>query len=165
MPSTRFFGSQIGGQSVINYSYTDMPWKLFFWDVYYFFTYLWAVPYILWPFTPSISGHLDELSVTAENIFCIVVHFVLCIFQLAFIVALPFCIFLPGPLVLLSIGVFLLFNKGMCMLLNGKSTEYHSDPKYAAARPEHAHEQWIFINGVAVGLVHFASCSALEILN
>ncbi|RDW84800.1 hypothetical protein BP6252_02390 [Coleophoma cylindrospora] len=29
--------------------------------------------------------------------------------------------------------------------------EYQSDPKYAVPRKEHEHEQWVFLNGVAVG--------------
>lgn len=153
MPSTRFLGSQIGGQSVINYSYTDLPWKLFAWDIYTFFSYISFIPYVLWPLTPSNSGDLDELSLTAQNIFCIAVHFVLVIFQLAFILVLPFCIFLPVTVVVGGVGAFLLVNYGLCMLLNGRSTEYHSDPRYAERRAEHAHEQWVFINGVAVGSV------------
>lgn len=153
MTSTHFFGSQIGGQSVINYSYTDLPWKLFAYDVYYFFSYLWALPHVLWPIKASEmnSGHLDELSPTPENLFCIFIHFVLLVFQLAFIIALPFSILFPIPIVAAAVGAFLLFNHGLCMLINGSETEYHSDPKYAPALPEHAHEQWIFINGVAAG--------------
>ena len=153
MTSTRFLGSQIGGQSVISYSYTDLPWKLLAYDVYYFFSYLWALPYVLWPVKPSElnSDHLDELAPTPANLFCIFIHFLLVIFQLAFIVALPFSILFPIPVVTAAIGAYLVFNHALCMLINGSETEYHSDPEYAPALPEHAHEQWIFINGVASG--------------
>jgi hypothetical protein len=153
MTSTRFLGSQIGDQSVINYSYTDLPWKLFGYDVYYFFSYLWALPYVLWPVKAAEmnSGHLDELAPTPQNLFCVFIHFILVIFQLAFILALPFSIVFPMPAVVAAIGTYLLFNYGLCMLINGSETEYHSDPEYAPALPEHAHEQWIFINGVAAG--------------
>ncbi|KAB5542658.1 hypothetical protein GE09DRAFT_969472 [Coniochaeta sp. 2T2.1] len=153
MTSTRFFGSQIGGQSVINYSYTDLPWKLFAYDVYYFFSYLWALPYVLWPvkLPENNSSHLDELSPTRQNLFCIVIHFILVILQLAFILALPFGILFPIPVVAAAVGAFLTLNYGLCSLINGSDTEYHSDPEYAPALPEHAHEQWIFINGVAAG--------------
>ncbi|AEO59922.1 hypothetical protein MYCTH_2308601 [Thermothelomyces thermophilus ATCC 42464] len=149
--NTRFFGSQIGGRSVINYGYTDMPWKLMAWDVYYFFKYSWAIPYILWPLSPADSGELSELSPTKENIRAIAIHLVLCILQLGGLVALPALAVLPIWTATIIVGVFLLVNKLLCMLLNGKEVEYHSDPKYAPALPEHAHEQWIFINGVAVG--------------
>ena len=156
MASTRFFGSQIGGQSVINYSYTDLPWKLFAYDVYYFFYYLWALPYIIWPVKPSEnnSGHLDELSPTLQNLFCIFIHFILVVLQLSFILALPFSILFPIPLVAAAVAAFLTLNYALCTLINGSETEYHSDPEYAPALPEHAHEQWIFINGVAVGYVN-----------
>ncbi|KAK1757240.1 hypothetical protein QBC47DRAFT_412558 [Echria macrotheca] len=148
---TRFFGSQIGGRSVINYSYTDLPWRLMAYDVYYFFVFIWALPYILWPVSPTDSGDLDELAWTRENLFCIAVHFVLCILQLGFIISIPWLVLLPIWMAGLAVALFMLVNSGMCMLINGKEVEYHSSPKYAPAKPEHAHEQWIFINGVAVG--------------
>ena len=59
---TKFVGSQIGGKSVINYSYTDMPWKLMAFDIYYFFVFIWALPHILLPMRPADSGDLAELS-------------------------------------------------------------------------------------------------------
>jgi hypothetical protein len=37
--------------------------------------------------------------------------------------------------------------------LNGSQMRYPSNPKYAEKKPEHAHEQWIFLNGVAVGYI------------
>ncbi|CCC13184.1 unnamed protein product [Sordaria macrospora k-hell] len=125
--NTKFFGSQIGEQSVINYSYTDRPLKLMAFDIYYFFKFIWALPYVLIPLSPSDSGDLDELSITRGNLFCVVWA------------------------AALAIGLFMLVNYWLCTLLNGTEVEYHSDPKYAPALPEHAHEQWIFINGVAVG--------------
>ncbi len=148
---TRFFGSQIGGKSVINYSYTDMPWKLMAWDVYYFFKFFWAIPYILWPLSPADSAELSELSFTSGNVFCIAVHVVLCVLQLAFIMALPVLVVLPVWTAVMAVALFLLVNKGLCTFLNGHAIEYRSDPKYAPELPEHAHEQWIFINGVAAG--------------
>lgn len=148
---TRFFGSQIGGRSVINYSYTDMPWRLMAWDVYYFFKFSWAIPYILWPLTPTDSGELSELSPTRGNVFCIVVHAVLCILQLAFLITLPCLFVFPVWTAAALVTLFLLLNKGLCCLLNGDRVEYRSDPEYAPELPEHAHEQWIYINGVAAG--------------
>ncbi|KAK0713038.1 hypothetical protein B0T26DRAFT_650470 [Lasiosphaeria miniovina] len=139
--NAEFLGSQIGGKSVINYGYTDMPWNLMAYDIYYFFKFMWALPYILFPLTPSDSGDLDELSFTAKNVFCI----------LAFILAFPALVLLPVWMAALTVGLFLLLNHSLCILLNGQDVEYRSSPQYAPALPEHAHEQWIFINGVAVG--------------
>lgn len=161
---TYFFGSQIGGGSVINYSYTDMPWKLLAWDAYYFFKFFWAVPYLVWPFYPADSAELSELSPTRENVFCIVVHAVLCVVQLAGLVALPGLALLPGWAAGLLVTLFLLFNHALCWMLNSKDVEYHSDPKYAPILPQHAHEQWIYINGVAAGYVQGARNTASCIL-
>ncbi|KAK4143072.1 uncharacterized protein C8A04DRAFT_12723 [Dichotomopilus funicola] len=148
---TRFFGSQIGGRSVINYGYTDMPWKLMAWDVYYFFRFFWAIPYIVWPLTPTDSGDLSELAPTWGNAWALFIHLLLGIVQVAGLVLLPALVVLPVWTAGLALGGFFLVNRVLYSLLNGEGVEYHSDPKYAPALPEHAHEQWIFINGVAAG--------------
>lgn len=148
-----FFGSQIGDQTVINYSYTDDPWRLMVWDTFYFFYYIWALPYILLPYRPNDSGELSELAPTRGNIFCILIHVVLVIFQLGFILLLPpLALFLPLWATLLIIAAFLVLNTAISSLLNGEDTIFHSDPKYAAPDQDRfAHEQWVFLNGVAVG--------------
>lgn len=148
---TRFFGSQVGDRSVINYSYTDMPWRLMAFDIYYFFFFIWALPHIIVPITPTDSGHLAELSLTRGNLFCIAIHIVLCVLQLGFIISIPGLILLPIWTAVLLVAAFFAVNHGLCLLLNGPGVEYHSNPEYAPALPEHAHEQWIFINGVAAG--------------
>lgn len=150
---TEFFGSQVGGKSVINYSYTDLPWRLVVYDIRYFFTFAWALPWIIWPVRPCDGGYFDELSSTPENIKCICIHVVLFILQLIFIIGLPIAFLLPVYLFIAALGVFFLINWLLCLGLNGKTTTYESDPKYAPALPEHQHEQWIFLNGVAVGYV------------
>ncbi len=88
-PASTVFASQAGGRSVINYSYTDLPWRLVAYDIYQFFRLAWALPYILLPTSPRDSGDLDELSCNFGNVFCIAVHVVLCVLQLAFILSLP----------------------------------------------------------------------------
>ncbi|KAK2058004.1 hypothetical protein LY76DRAFT_74722 [Colletotrichum caudatum] len=151
MGHTKFLGSQVGGSSVINYSYTDFPYKLLAWDIYYFFQYIWALPWIVWPVTPADSGDLDELAFTRQNLFCIFIHLVLFVLQLAFVLALPFTVVLPIWVAGLASAAFFALNHLLCLLLNGPTLTYTSDPKYAPERPEHAHEKWIFLNGVAVG--------------
>ncbi|KAI0104312.1 hypothetical protein GGR51DRAFT_230511 [Nemania sp. FL0031] len=148
---TEFFGSQVGGKSVINYSYTDQPWKLVAYDIKYFFTFSWALPWIIWPVRPCDGDHFDELYFTADNIWCISIHVVLFILQLLFLILLPVALLLPVYLFIAALAVFFLVNSLLCRCLNGKTTTYVSDPKYAPALPEHRHEQWIFLNGVAVG--------------
>ncbi|KAK4653631.1 hypothetical protein QC762_508620 [Podospora pseudocomata] len=156
LSSTAFIGSQTGGESVINYSYTDLPWTLMMWDVYYFFHYLWAIFYVVWPVTPTDSAELSELSFTYGNVLSLAVHLVLVVLQLAFVVALPFMIILPVWTAVGSIAGFMGVNKLLCVILNGRGgqVEYHSDPEYAEARKEHEGEVWIFINGVAAGMLY-----------
>lgn len=149
--NTEFFGSQVGGQSVINYAYTDLPWKLLVWDIRTFFTFAWALPWILWPVRPCDGGHFDELSFTRANVFCIFVHAILIVLQLGFILLLPFTVLLPVWMVLIGLGIFFSVNWVLCRMLNGSALTFKSDPKYAPELDEHAHEKWIFLNGVAVG--------------
>lgn len=124
-------------------------------DIYHFFRLAWALPYIVWPVTPADSGPLAELSPTLANAWCIAVHAVLAVLQLVFLVGLvPAACLLPvwaaAGLILACLGV----NHVLCtVFLNGigGQIEYHSRPECAPALPEHAHEQWVFLNGVAVG--------------
>ncbi|KAI1188589.1 hypothetical protein F5B17DRAFT_263199 [Nemania serpens] len=146
-----FFGSQVGGKSVINYSYTDLPWKLVAYDIRTFFTFAWALPWIVWPVRPCDGDHFDELSWTVENIWCIFIHVILFILQLLFLISLPLALVFPVYLFTAALAVFFFVNGLLCRCLNGKTTTYESDPRYAPAMPEHQHEQWIFLNGVAVG--------------
>ncbi|CAM1504266.1 Fc.00g018570.m01.CDS01 [Cosmosporella sp. VM-42] len=148
---TEYYRSQIGESSVINYCYTDFPWRLFAKDVYYFCVYSWALPWVLWPLWPYGSDELDELYPTPKNLFCILIHFVLCLLQLAFILALPFSLIFPLWMAVGGVTAFMFVNWLLCKLLNGKELTFQSEEKYAKALPEHEHEQWVFLNGVAVG--------------
>ncbi|KAI0010687.1 hypothetical protein F4779DRAFT_638593 [Xylariaceae sp. FL0662B] len=151
MDRTEFFGSQVGGKSVINYSYTDMPWRLLIWDVKYFFFFAWALPWVLWPVRPCDGQHFDELSFTRQNMWCMFIHVILIIYQLSFLVHLPLALICPVWMVALGMVAFFTGNWLLCRCLNGSTIVFKSDPKYAPALEEHAHEQWIFLNGVAVG--------------
>ncbi|KAH7155182.1 hypothetical protein B0J13DRAFT_219862 [Dactylonectria estremocensis] len=148
---TQFYRSQVGESSVIDYSHTDFPWRLFVKDIYFFFVYIWSLPWIIWPiFTPG-PREFNELAITPQNIFCIVIHAILVVLQLLFLVGLVFSVFFPLWMVILGIAAFMVVNWAMCKLLNGSKEKYDSDEKYAKALPQHAHEQWVFLNGVAVG--------------
>lgn len=151
MDHTKFFGSQVGGKSVINYSYTDMPLKLLVWDTRYFFVFAWALPWIVWPIRPCDGDDFDELAFTRPNLWCIFVHAVLVVIQTAFIISLPWVFLFPAWMVLIGMTVFFGCNALLCRTLNGDTITFHSDPEFAPALEEHEHEQWIFINGVAAG--------------
>jgi len=71
--------------------------------------------------------------------------------QLPFVLSVPLWVFFPVSWVLVGVAVFWAVNQGICYVLNGSRMRYESDPKFATLEKEHAHEQWIFLNGVAVG--------------
>jgi hypothetical protein len=153
---TKFFGSEVGGPDVgappvINFSYDNFPHRLFASDIYSFFQFARALPWILLPLRPCDSGDLAEMSFTRGNLFCIVVHFVLCLIQFLFVLSLPFMILFPVWMVAAGMTVFLTVNFLLCKLLNGKTIDYYSEDRYVEAGHEHADERWIFLNGVAVG--------------
>lgn len=148
---THYYRSQVGESSVIDYSHTDFPWKLFMKDVYYFFVYLWALPWVLWPILPFGAKEFDELYPTPQNLFCIFMHFILIIIQLTFILLLPLAFFFPAWMVVAGVAGFMFLNWALCCSINGSQETYNSHESFAKVRPEHAHEQWIFLNGVAVG--------------
>ncbi|POS70155.1 hypothetical protein DHEL01_v211452 [Diaporthe helianthi] len=155
-----FYGSQLDNQTVINYSYTDKPSRLLLWDIYYFFYYIWAVPYIILPLKPFDSGDLSELAPTRGNIWSVFIHVVLALLQLVMIICLPpVALVLPLWTTLLIMAVFVGVNMGLCSLINAKEVLFYSDPEYAAPdQKRFAHEQWVFLNGVACGEHWMKSC-------
>ncbi|KAL3426454.1 hypothetical protein PVAG01_03245 [Phlyctema vagabunda] len=153
MPNTRFFGSQVGGRKITPLSYTGSPLQLLRHDVFSAFSYYKSLPFIIWPIQPFGSGDLCELYPSRGNLYDIFLHLVLLALQLPFLISVPFWIFLPFPPLTFVLGIvgFWLVNRVVYQLINGPEMKYQSDPKFAAARPEHAHEQWVLLNGVAVG--------------
>ncbi|KAH8645673.1 hypothetical protein BX600DRAFT_484941 [Xylariales sp. PMI_506] len=148
---TEFYGSQVGGESVINYGYTDMPLKLLLWDIRTFFTYLVYLPWIVWPLRPCEGEHFNELAFTRANVFCLFIHGILIVLQLGFLASLPVLFLLPVWVDSIGLAVFFSVNWLLCRTLNGKDLVFNSDPEFAPALEEHAHEKWVFLNGVAVG--------------
>ena len=147
-----FLGCQLDGQSVVTYSYTSDPWQLLVRDVWRFFV-LWRTwPYIVFPVRPSDSGNLGELAPTRENVFCLAVHGFLVVAQLAFIVTLPCAFVLPLWMGAAWVGVFLAANRLVCQkFLNSDKLLYESTMGPPREENPFRHEQWVFLNGVAVG--------------
>jgi hypothetical protein len=150
---TKFYGSQVGGSGVTPRSYTGSPLKLLRQDLASAFRFGLFLPFIVYPFTPLGSGPLCELYPSWVNLWSMFLHVILIIMQLPFILSIPFWVFFPLWTVIIGVAVFWAVNQGICYLLNGSKMRYPSNPKYAEKKAEHAHEQWIFLNGVAVGYV------------
>jgi hypothetical protein len=153
MPHTKFYGSQVGGEKLTVHSYTGSPLKLLRHDVLCALQFFMFLPFIVWPLKPHGSRELCELYPSAANLWAMFLHLILCFMQLPFILSVPFWVFFPVWWVLGCVTVFMVVTQGICYLLNGSRMEYPSNPKYAEAKKEHEHEQWIFLNGVAVGWV------------
>ncbi|KAE9369930.1 hypothetical protein N431DRAFT_547227 [Stipitochalara longipes BDJ] len=148
---TKFYGSQVGGSVVIPHSYTGSPLQLIRQDVGSAFGFWKFLPFIVYPFRPQFSGPLCELYPSASNLWSMFLHLILFILQLPFILSIPFWIFFPLWSILGGVAMFWLVNSAIWYLLNGKEMRFPSNPKYAEKKPGHEHEQWIFLNGVAVG--------------
>ena len=54
-------------------------------------------------------------------------------------------------MVILGVVGFTGVNNVICYFLNGTKTNFSSSSRYAEAKKEHEHEQWVFMNGVAAG--------------
>lgn len=151
---TRFISGQSAGQEVIDYSYTDNPFKLMFWDVYYFFKYAKFLPNIVIPLLPTSSGDMCELALTWGNLHCLFVHSILIVLQLGFLLVVPpMAVLLPLWVTVLSVAAFFVVNQGLCRILNGSSgLIFESEPDFAHEdQDKFVSEKWFFLNGVAVG--------------
>jgi hypothetical protein len=151
MSHIKFYGSQVGGKVVTPLSYTDSPLALLRHDVWSALKLLAFSPFIVLPWTPFGSGRWCELYPSAANLWDIFLHIVLILIQLPFILSIPFWIFFPVWAVIIGVSVFSAVNQSICYILNGSKLQYHSNPKYTQHKEKHDHEQWIFLNGVAVG--------------
>ncbi|EXF76696.1 hypothetical protein CFIO01_03507 [Colletotrichum fioriniae PJ7] len=111
------------------------------------------------PYYPS--GEMDELYPSVGNLWCLFIHGILIVTQLAFLISLPFLATLPFQLFVLYIGGFIFVNYIFCLQLNA-GTENNLLKSQHALWPEAANwksldpkenysEEWIFLNGVSVG--------------
>ncbi|KAK1964085.1 hypothetical protein LY78DRAFT_694432 [Colletotrichum sublineola] len=101
------------------------------------------------------SGPMDELYPSWNNFCDITFHMFLMVTQSAFLVSLPFLTFLSFNVFVTWVVFFVTTNYLACFMLNGWmpegfiwSKEFRDTPRW---REEHADEEWIFLNGVAVG--------------
>jgi len=154
-PAIQFWGSQTGSQNgskgVPPLAYTGSPLKLFIADIKSFIKYIRFLPFIMFPLSPWPSSHLDELYLSPANLWSMFLHFVLCVLQAGFLLSIPLWFLFPVWSVVAFVSVFLISNESFCYLLNGFESIYESDPALVGHFPKHPNEQWLFLNGVAVG--------------
>jgi hypothetical protein len=154
-PSTRikFYGSQIGSQATIPKAYTDDPLTLLRSDIFSALRFYLFLPFIVMPIVPQLSGPLSELYPSAANLWSMFLHLILVLMQLPFILSIPFWVFFPVWSVLIGVGLFWAVNQGICYLLNGNKMQVWSEAKFTDEKEARKNEQWLFLNGVAVGYI------------
>ena len=114
-----------------------------------------GLPSIVLPLWPTRAGALDELAFTLPNIWTIFQHLVLIVAQVGFILSLIPLALVGLPLFyFLYIVGFVVGNKWASGLINGprRPGGFQSHPDCVKGKwPKHDNEEWVFINGVAVG--------------
>ena len=134
-------------------SYNSAPYHLLFYDINLFFTFFRSLPEVFLPLAPALSGPLDELYPSGENLWCIFLHLLYTTIQIGFLVSLFFCVFPTVGFVIVYVSGFLLLNYTLCKFtLNGRARFITSDVNMSPF-PRHDNERWIFINGISVGCV------------
>ncbi|OJJ62736.1 hypothetical protein ASPSYDRAFT_129541 [Aspergillus sydowii CBS 593.65] len=133
--------------------YTASPLRLMWEDIRLFFRRAWSLPGVILPLTPCNSGDLDELYPSLSNIANLGFQAVLSLLQILFLLSIPVVIICMAPSfwVLAYTGGVIWANKALCdLVLNRRpSTLASRYPKVEA--PEHKHEHWVFVNGIACG--------------
>ncbi|KAL3433731.1 hypothetical protein BDV09DRAFT_205150 [Aspergillus tetrazonus] len=133
--------------------YTASPWSLMWEDILLVVRTSWSIPWVLLPLKHQHSNELDELYPSLTNIANVVFQAVLSLVQILFLLSVPVLVIcmVPALWVCVYISGFLWFNRTLCnLILNRKPSVLVSKyPKEEA--PEHKHEHWVYINGIACG--------------
>jgi hypothetical protein len=145
-----FLPSQIGTEESIPLPYTGSPIQLLWGDAILFFRSVRFLLGIVLPWKPWASGTLDELFPSPPNLLAITVHTFLIVYQLGFLLSLPYCLVCPILMIALYVSAVIFGNNLICRVLNG-SRRFLESQVSINSLPEHEEEHWIFINGVAVG--------------
>ncbi|KAJ0161740.1 hypothetical protein CTA2_5669 [Colletotrichum tanaceti] len=108
-----------------------------------------------WAQTYFHSGPMDELYPSWNNLYDITFHMILIAAQSSFLMSLPFLSLFSFNLFVAYVGAFVAVNYAACFALNGWMPDGYimskQFPATAQWREDHAEEEWIFLNGVAVG--------------
>lgn len=144
--------------------YTASPLYLFWSDICLAIQYAWALPWIVLPLRLGRTSSLDELHLSLQGAISVITQLFLAVFQLLFLLCLPILAFVPIPVpwALAFIAVSLTFNYTVTMLiLNGFQRVLESKAP-VIEQPWHQKERWLYINGVANGLVDRSRCHCVR---
>ncbi|KAL4915903.1 hypothetical protein BDW62DRAFT_117324 [Aspergillus aurantiobrunneus] len=133
--------------------YTASPWRLMWEDIRLFLRNSWTIPGILLPLSPYNSGYLDELYPSWSNLGNLAFQAVLSLLQIFFLLSIPACVIcmFPAFWVCVYIGGVLWANKALCDLVLNREPSILMSRYPEVEAPEHSHEHWVFINGIACG--------------
>lgn len=149
--SVTYIPSQVGSPDDSSVNYTSNPLKLLWYDLKLSISKLPAAPGIIFPWRiGKYADPFDELYPNLGNIVCLSLHAFLIFTQVAFVISLPFCLFLPVLSTGIWVAVNLIFNSLVTSILNGTQLKVH--PTIEVDREgKFSDEYWIFLNGVSVG--------------
>ena len=133
--------------------YTASPSRLMWEDIRLFFRRAWYLPGVILPLTPCNSGDLDELYPSLSNIANLGFHAILSLLQILFLLSVPALIIcmIPAFWVFAYIGGVIWANKVLCDLVVNRRPSILVSRYPEVEAPEHKHEHWVFVNGIACG--------------
>ncbi|KAL4786339.1 hypothetical protein BJX76DRAFT_124267 [Aspergillus varians] len=133
--------------------YTASPWKLMWEDIHLFFRKAWSIPFVLLPLSTYNSGDLDELYPSLSNMGNLAFHTILSLLQILFLLTIPVFVvcMVPALWMCVYIGGALWANKALCNLVLNREPSVLVSRYPELEAPEHRHEHWVFINGIACG--------------
>lgn len=133
--------------------YTASPSRLMWEDIRLFFRRAWYLPGVILPLTPCNSGDLDELYPSLSNIANLGFHALLSLLQILFLLSIPALIIcmIPAFWVFAYIGGIIWANKVLCDRVVNRRPSILVSRYPEVEAPEHKHEHWVFVNGIACG--------------
>ncbi|OCL05584.1 hypothetical protein AOQ84DRAFT_298601 [Glonium stellatum] len=144
------FPSQIAASEAVPPPYTGNPLRLCGSDLWLIYQEIGFALGVVQPLNNWLSGELDELYPSIQNLICMGLHLLLFIVQSIFLLSLPFCVILPMGWVIVYVVAVLSFTAAVSRILNGPGDFLTSNVDISSDK-EHEKECWLFLNGVSVG--------------
>lgn len=132
--------------------YSSSPLALCWADTLLFLKLRWSLLGILTPWNGWQCKELDELYPSPQNLLCLGLHGFLLIFQMVFIVSLPFLVILPVWMGMAYVGLVAAVVLGVCRVLNGSEDFLESKVDLSTIEKASVQDEcWIVMNGVSIG--------------